>query len=153
MRAALTSSAAAPTADQIGYTKSLNSEGGYTLPGAGSLTTKGNTQNLFLNWGLHLPDLPQVQVHFSDGDSENSLLGSDENSSAHIKLFGVDVTHRWDGFNFAGGYSHSTANEVIPDLFTESAPMTSEYIVECFQCWRFPQAADAGSVPGHLQPQ
>ena len=33
-------------AGSIGYSKTLDSEGGYTLPGAGSLTTKGNTQNM-----------------------------------------------------------------------------------------------------------
>src|SRR5208283_715294 len=53
-------------AGSIGYTKTFNSEGGYTLPGAGSLTTKGNTQNLAVTWGLHFPDLPQVQFHFND---------------------------------------------------------------------------------------
>ena len=35
----------------IGYSKTLNSEGGYTVPGAGSLTTKGNTQNLYAHLG------------------------------------------------------------------------------------------------------
>jgi hypothetical protein len=109
----------------IGYSKTLNSEGGYTLPGAGSLTTKGNTQNLFLSWGLHIPNLPQLQLHFNDGDSENSLLGSGENTSAHTKLFGVDVTHKLYGFNLTGGYNHSTANEVIPDLLSVQGPMTS----------------------------
>jgi hypothetical protein len=101
----------------IAYNRSFNSEGGYTLPGAGSLTTRGNTQNLGINWGIHLPDLPQVQFHFNDGDSDYSLLGSGENSVAHTKVFGVQLTDRLAGFELNGGYQHSTANEVVPDLF------------------------------------
>jgi len=110
----------------IGYNKTFNSEGGYTLPGAGSLTTKGNTQNLSLNWGLHFPDLPQVQFHFNDGDSENSLLGSNENTTSHTKVFGVHVTHRLYGFNLNGGYDHNAANEVIPDLLSGQGPQISD---------------------------
>ena len=119
-------------AGSIGYTKTFNSEGGYTLPGAGSLTTKGNTQNLSLTWGLHFPDLPQVQFHFNDGDSENSLLGSNENTSAHTKLFGVQVTHKWSGFNLTGAYDHSTANELVPDLVTGQGPQISDSSTNAF---------------------
>jgi hypothetical protein len=110
----------------IGYSKSFNSEGGYTLPGAGSLTTRGNTQNLGLTWGLHFPDLPQVQFHFNDGDSENSLLGSNENSTSHTKVFGAQVTHRLYGFNLNAGYNYTAANEVLPDLVSAQAPQTSD---------------------------
>ena len=119
-------------AGSIGYTKTFNSEGGYTLPGAGSLTTKGNTQNLAVTWGLHFPDLPQVQFHFNDGDSENSLLGSGENTSAHTKLFGVQVTHKLSGFNLTGGYDHSTANEVIPDFLSGQEPQVSDTSTNAF---------------------
>jgi hypothetical protein len=113
-------------AGSIGYSKTLNSEGGYTLPGAGSLTTKGNSQNLSLGWGLHLPDLPQLQFHFNDGDSENSLLGSGENATTHVTVFDAQVTHKWNGFNLNAGYDHSTAHEVVPDLFTGQEPGQGE---------------------------
>ena len=119
-------------AGSIGYSKTFNSEGGYTLPGAGSLTTKGNTQNVFLTWGLHFPGLPQVQFHFNDGDSENSLLGSDENSTSHTKIFGVQVTHKLEGFNLTGSYDHSTANELLPDLVTGGEPQTSDSSTNSF---------------------
>lgn len=119
-------------AGSVGYSKTFNSEGGYTLPGAGSLTTKGNTQNVFVTWGLHLPDLPQVQVHFNDGNSENSLLGSGENSSSHTKIFGVQVFHKLDGFVLVGGYDHSSANELVPELVTGQAPQTSDSSTNSF---------------------
>jgi hypothetical protein len=110
----------------ISFTKSFNSEGGYTVPGAGNLTTKGNTQNVGINWGIHLPDLPQVQFHFNDGDSDYSLLGSGENSVAHTKLFGVQATDRLAGFDLDGGYQHSNANEVVPDLFAVQGEQQSQ---------------------------
>lgn len=119
-------------AGSIGYSKTLNSEGGYSLPGAGSLTTKGNTQNVFLTWGLHFPGLPQVQFHFNDGDSENSLLGGGENSTSHTKVFGVQVTHKLEGFTLIGGYDHSTANELVPDLVTGEGPQTSDSSTNSF---------------------
>lgn len=105
----------------IAYSKSFNSEGGYTLPGAGSLTTTGNNQNVGISWGIHLPDFPQVQVHFNDGSSNYSLLGSGQNSTAHIKLFGVQATDRLAGFDLNGGFQHSIANEVVPNLFATPA--------------------------------
>jgi hypothetical protein len=116
----------------ISYSKMFNTEGGYTLPGAGSLTTKGNSQNLSLTWGLHFPDLPQVQVHFNDGDSENSLLGGEGNSTAHTNLYQVQVTHKLYGFNLNGGYDHSTANEAVPDLVSGLGPQISDSSTNSF---------------------
>ena len=101
----------------IAYSKSFNSEGGYTLPGAGSLTTRGNNQNVGISWGIHLPDFPQVQVHFNDGNSNYSLLGSGQTSSARTRLFGVQATDRLAGFDLNGGYQHGIANEVVPNFF------------------------------------
>jgi len=116
----------------IAFSKAFNSEGGYTLPGAGSLTTRGNTQNLALGWGIHIPDRPQVQFQFNDGDSESSLLGSDENSTSHVKVFGVQATDKLYGFNLNAGYQHSTANEVVPDLLAGQQAETSDSTANAF---------------------
>ena len=73
-----------------------------------------------------------MQVHFNDGDSDNSLLGSDRKSTAHTKLFGVQVTHKLDGFNLTGGYDHSTANELVPDLVSGSEPQVTDSSANAF---------------------
>ncbi len=52
----------------VSYSKIYNSEGGLSIPEMGTLTTKGNSDNLALGWGIHVPDYPSVSFQFLDGN-------------------------------------------------------------------------------------
>jgi hypothetical protein len=110
----------------VSYGTLYNSEGGYSLPGLGNLATSGNSQNLAVNWGIRIPDYPKVSFQFGDAGSENSVFGTDVNSTAHVRTFGVLASDTLAGFNLTGGYQRSAQHELLPDLVTGEAPQTSD---------------------------
>jgi hypothetical protein len=102
----------------VSYSRVYNSEGGFSVPGVGNLTTRGNSGNLVLGWGIRIPDYPKVSFQFSDGSNDSSIYGTSANSVFHSKMYGVTASHLWEGFNFNGGYHHNTTNSQSPDLLT-----------------------------------
>ncbi len=110
----------------VSYSKVYNSEGGFVVPGVGNLTTRGNSDNLALGWGIHVPDYPNVSFLFADGNNTNSVFGTDSNSSFHSKMFGVMASDRWRGFNFNGGYHHNTVHAVTPQFLVNEVAQTSD---------------------------
>src|SRR5208337_1357338 len=102
----------------VSYNLNHNSEGGYVLPGLENIVTSGDSQNLSVNWGVHVPDYPNISAHFANGSSTNSIFGTDADTTSHSDGFGVAVSHKLAGFNLNGGYQHNTVNAEIPGVLT-----------------------------------
>ena len=51
----------------ISYSAAFNSSGNFNVPGLANYTTHGDTDTLAINWGVHLEDLPSLNLSFSDG--------------------------------------------------------------------------------------
>jgi len=105
----------------VSYSRIYDSQGGYSLPGVGNLTTRGNSDNFNLGWGIQVPDYPRVGFQFTDGDSTSSVYGTNADSSFHSKMVGVVASHNLDGFNLNGGYHYNTTHGVTPG-FLEGEP-------------------------------
>jgi hypothetical protein len=107
----------------VSYNFNHNAEASYAyaLPGLENIVTSGDNQNLGVNWGVHIPDYPNVTAHFSDGSTNNSIFGTDEESTSHINAFGVGVSHRLEGFVLNGGYQYTSINAEFPGLLVGSS--------------------------------
>lgn len=121
----------------VSYNFNHNAQGSYSyaLPGLENIVTSGDNRNLSAIWGVHIPDYPSVTAHIADGSSNNSIFGTDEESTSHSDAFGVGVSHRLVGFNLNGGYQHTTVNSQFPGVLlggtTETLDSTnSTYNVE-----------------------
>lgn len=110
----------------VSYSKIYNSEGGLTIPGVGNLTTKGNSDNLALGWGIHVPDYPSVSFQFLDGDNNSTVFGTTQPSTFSAKTFGAQVTDTLAGFSLSGGYQYNKINTMTPEFLSGEAPTTSE---------------------------
>lgn len=110
----------------ISYSKIYNNEGGLAVPGVGNLTTKGNSGNLVLGWGIQVPDYPKVQFQFSDGDNTSTIFGTSQLSQFNSKTFGAQVMHTLDGFNLAGGYQYNKVHSDVPGFLEGEAATISE---------------------------
>ncbi|HTR25779.1 MAG TPA: hypothetical protein VMI10_17525 [Terriglobales bacterium] len=106
----------------ISYSKLFNGQGGYSLPGVGSLATHGNSDNLAIGWGINLPDLPRVGLQFTDGGSNSTVVGSNSESNFHNRLFGVNVADVWKGFNWSGDYHHDATHAEVPQFLVGTEP-------------------------------
>jgi len=109
----------------ISYTRTYNSEGGFSVPELGNLTTHGNNDNLAIGWGINVPDYPSVSFRFMDGNNTNSIFGSDANATSHSDSFGVNSAYRLAGFNLNGGYQYNKVEAVTPGFLAGEAPSTS----------------------------
>src|SRR5579871_3717966 len=69
----------------VGYSKIYNNEGGLNIPGVGNLTTRGNSDNLVLGWGIQIPDYPIVSFSFADGGSDSTVFGTTSDASFHSR--------------------------------------------------------------------
>ncbi len=109
----------------VNYSRVYNNEGGITLPGVGSLVTRGKSDNLGLGWGIHIPGYPNVQFQFADGGSNSSVFGTSANSTYRSKLFGVAVSDRWAGFDLSGDYHRNNIHSLTPDFLAGEGPVAS----------------------------
>ncbi len=110
----------------VSYSKIYNSEGGLSVPGVGNLTTKGNSGNLTLGWGIQLPDYPKVSFQFLDGDNSSTVFGADQPNLFHTRTFGTQVTDTLAGFNLSGGYQYNKVHAVTPEFLAGEGPTTSD---------------------------
>jgi hypothetical protein len=110
----------------VSYSRTYNSEGGYSLPELGNLTTRGDGQNLGIGWGIRIPDYPNVSFRFMDGSTANSIFGTDAESTSHFETFGVDVTHKLAGFFLNGGYQYNTVHSLLPEFLSGEPAQTSD---------------------------
>jgi hypothetical protein len=109
----------------VSYSKVYNSEGGFVVPGVGSLVTRGNSNSLGIGWGIQIPDYPRVSFQFADGGNASSLYGSGENATFHTRTYGVNAAHNWEGFNINGGYHHNVVDSLTPEFLIGEAPLSS----------------------------
>ena len=117
----------------ITYSKFYNSSGQFDVPGQANLTTRDNGQNLGFAWGLHLPDYPNINVQFMDGDNNSSFFGTSSNAVVHAKSFGVHASHTLDGFNLIGGYQYSSTFAETPEfLVGEPSSVSSKSVGNTF---------------------
>jgi hypothetical protein len=100
----------------INYSKGYNNSGGYVVPGVGNLTTYGNDSNFALGWGITFPQYPKVSFQFTDGNSNNTLFGTNSESTFHQRMFGVTASEMLHGFSLAGGVHHYTTNAMTPEI-------------------------------------
>lgn len=118
-----------PGAVSYSFNHNAESSYAYSLPGLENIVTSGDNQNVSVVWGVHVPDYPSITAHFSDGSTNNSIFGTNEESTSHSDAFGVGVSHRLAGFNLNGGYQYTTVNAEFPGLLlggtTESLDTTN----------------------------
>lgn len=110
----------------VSYSRLLDSSSGYNLPGVGNLTTRGNSDNLAVNWGIRIPNYPKVSFQFGDGHNTSSLFGTDANSNFHTRVFGVTASDTLAGFNLNGGFHRNTNDSVIPALLVGEGPLNTK---------------------------
>lgn len=109
----------------ISYTTSYNSSGNFNVPGLANYTTHGNISNLAIGWGVHIDDLPNVNLSFSTGSSAYSIYGVSTQGTMHDDSFSATTTYRIDGFKLNGGYQYSGIKSLTPELVVSELPQQS----------------------------
>jgi hypothetical protein len=101
----------------VSYSKALNSEGNFAIPGAANYTTRGNSDTFGISWAETLPDYPSLSASFQTGSNNYSIYGSNDDGSTNSKSFSLRSSYLLRGFNmsayFTDGDSHSNIPQVL----------------------------------------
>ena len=107
-----------PFPGSISYSTIFNSSGDYGIPGLPNFTTHGNSDVLALSWGVHVHDLPSLNLSFSNANSAYSLYGTETQGTLHFDTFSVSSGYRIAGFNLSGGYQHMGSQSLTPEFLS-----------------------------------
>jgi hypothetical protein len=101
----------------VSYGVSFNSEQQLNVPGSvASYAARGDAQNLNINAGLLLNNLPTLNVAYGLGRSNYDILGSNLSGSGSSRLFGVGSSYNVWGFGMYGSYFDTHMSQNLPDL-------------------------------------
>jgi hypothetical protein len=114
-----------PFPGSISYSTTFNSTGNYGIPGLTNYTTHGNNDTLAVTWGVHLKDLPTLNLSFSNADGNYSVYGAETPGSLHDDTFSATSAYRIAGFNLNGGYQHTGTQSVIPEFLAGESSQQS----------------------------
>ncbi|MBZ5562318.1 MAG: hypothetical protein LAP13_07835 [Acidobacteriia bacterium] len=109
----------------ITYSNTFNSSGNFGIPGLADFTTHGNNDTLGVNWGVHLENLPTLNIGFSTGNNSYSVYGANTQGRLHSNMFSATSAYQIAGFNLNGGYQHTGSNIVTPEFLTGEVPQHS----------------------------
>jgi hypothetical protein len=109
----------------ISYSRAYNSEGSFDVPGLADYTSHGNSSNLGLAWGEHVPGLPSLSVSFSDSGSQNSIYGLTQTSSSNGHSLNFNSNYQLRGFGLGGSYFLGGSSSEYPDIFAGVTKFTT----------------------------
>jgi hypothetical protein len=107
-----------PFPGSISYSTTFNSSGNYNIPGLTNYTTHGNNDILGLTWGVHLKDLPSLNLSFSNADSGYSVYGAETQGTLHSDVFSATSAYDLVGFKLNGGYQYMGIHSLTPEFLS-----------------------------------
>jgi hypothetical protein len=117
----------------VSFSKNLNSQGNYNVPGVADFTSHGDSQVLSVSWSENVPKLPSVTVSFLDGSSNYSLYGADGDLSSTFRSLILQSNYRVAGFTLNGGYRDTVTDSQIPQILgSDAEAMSSDTSTESF---------------------
>lgn len=110
----------------INYSKAINSEGSYALPGVANYVTHGNSDSFGINWSENLPDAPSFSAGFQLGNSQYSVYGANESGDSSFHSLNLHSGYRVAGFNMGAYYTSGGGHSVIPQLLSGEQPTEAD---------------------------
>ena len=110
----------------ISYSRNYNSEGNFGIPGIANYTTRGNGDVFSVGWGITVPDKPNVQASFQEGNNQYSIYGTNTNSESNFKTFSLTSSYTLEGFLLTAGYHHVDTEAQVPTFLDNAAPEKSD---------------------------
>ena len=98
----------------VGFNKSWDSQGNFSVPGLPDYTTRSNGQGFNIGWGAFLPDWPSLSATFSDGSGYYSIPGTSLQGNNSYRNLALRSGYTIAGFNLSAGYNLGSSEANIP---------------------------------------
>ena len=105
----------------ISYSKAINSEGNYAVPGLANYVTRGNSDAVGINWSANLPKMPTVSVGFQKGSGKYSVYGTDDDGNTSYDSLNLNSGYTVAGLSMAGFYNKGGSHSLLPGVVTGEA--------------------------------
>jgi len=105
----------------INYSKALNSEGNYDVPGLANYVTHGNSDTFGINWNENLPNVPSFSAGYQLGSSRYSVYGINDQGTNSFDSVNLHSSYDLQGFNMGAYYSDGGLHSLIPQLVSGQA--------------------------------
>lgn len=100
----------------INYSRALNSEGNYDVPGLANYVTHGNSNTFGINWNESFPKVPSFSAGFQRGSSQYSVYGMNDQGTNDFDSLNLHSSYDLKGFNIGAFYSKGDSHSLIPQL-------------------------------------
>ena len=100
----------------VNYSRTLNSESTYSLPGIANYATDGNSQTFGVGWSANLKDLPTFNFGYQQGSSDYSLFGTQQSSLSNFHSVFGNANYTFDRIHLTGGIRYSNASSLLPQI-------------------------------------
>jgi len=116
----------------VNYSKAINSEGNFAVPGLANYVTHGNSDTFGINWSENLPKAPSLSAGFQIGTNNYSVYGTNDSGKSAFRSLNLHSSYSLADFNMGAYYTTGTSNSVIPQFIvgqqtTESHSDNSAY--------------------------
>jgi hypothetical protein len=105
----------------INYSKALNSEGNYDVPGLANYVTHGNSNTFGISWNENLPNAPSFSAGYQMGTSQYSVYGINDQGTNNFDSLNLHSSYDLKGFNMGAFYSDGGSHSRIPQLVSGQA--------------------------------
>jgi hypothetical protein len=100
----------------VTYSKALNSEGNYAIPGIADYVTHGNSDTFGINWSENIPDAPSFSAGFQMGSSRYSVYGTNDQGQSSFHSLNLHSGYSVAGFELVGFYANGGGHAQIPQV-------------------------------------
>jgi hypothetical protein len=105
----------------INYSKALNSEGNYDVPGLANYVTHGNSSTFGIGWYESLPNAPSFSAGYQMGNSQYSVYGINDQGTNSFNSLNLHSSYDLKGFNIGAFYANGSSHSLIPQLVSGQA--------------------------------
>ena len=109
----------------ITYSRAFSSSGNFGIPNVANFTTHGDSDNLTVGWGEHVPGFPQLSVSYLQGTSDSSIYGSNSDVDTSFRGVNANSTYIVWGFTLTAGFHYLTNHLVLPEAIGSGTVATS----------------------------
>ncbi len=100
----------------INYSKALDSEGNYDVPGLANYVTHGNSSTFGISWNENLPHAPSFSAGYQMGSSQYSVYGVNDQGTTNFDSLNLHSSYDLKGFNVGAFYSNGGSHALIPQV-------------------------------------
>lgn len=100
----------------INYSKAINSQGNYAVPGIANYVTHGDNDSLGVTWSENFLNVPTFSASFQRGAGQYSVYGTNDEGKNNFDTLNLHSNYGIAGFKLAGFYTWGDGHSLIPDL-------------------------------------